>query len=116
MPSKSSPFTPSSILFRPRIQRTDTRCRITDKPFRSLTSDVRPLVEAPGTAPGSAGFITMAVYRHSRIAPTKANIGTSFADEKALPRSETALAASLLTPSRAGESMTDFLLCGGPAS
>src|SRR6202011_1862397 len=82
MPSKSSPFTPSSILFRPRIQRTETRCRITDKPFCSLTSDVRPLVEAPGTAPGSAGFITMAVYRHSRIAPTEANIGTSFADEK----------------------------------
>jgi len=24
------------------------------------------MVEAPGTAPGSDGFITMAVYRHSR--------------------------------------------------
>jgi len=67
---------------------------MSDTSYRSLTSDICPLVEAPGTAPGSAGFITMAVYRHSRIAPTKANIGTSFADEKALPRSETALAAS----------------------
>jgi len=34
MPSKSTPFTPSSILFRPRM------------------------VEAPGTAPGSERFIT----------------------------------------------------------
>jgi hypothetical protein len=33
------------------------------------------LVEAPGTAPGSDGFITMAVYRHSRIAPAPTNIG-----------------------------------------
>ena len=24
------------------------------------------MVEAPGTAPGSNGFITMAIYRHSR--------------------------------------------------
>jgi hypothetical protein len=44
MPSKSAPFTPSSILFRPR------------------------LVEAPGTAPGSDRFITTAIYRHSRQA------------------------------------------------
>jgi len=26
-------------------------------------------VEAPGTAPGSDGFITTAVYRHSRVSP-----------------------------------------------
>jgi len=27
-------------------------------------------VEAPGTAPGSDGFIATAVYRHSRVSPT----------------------------------------------
>ena len=58
---------------------------MSDTSYRSLTSDICPLVEAPGTAPGSAGFITMAVYRHSRIAPTGLNIGISFAEEKALP-------------------------------
>ena len=48
--------------------------------------DICPLVEAPGTAPGSAGFITMAVYRHSRIAPTGSNIGIPDAVEKACRR------------------------------
>jgi len=48
--SKSPPFTPSSILFRPQ-----------QRPWSP-----RSVVEAPGTAPGSDGFITMAVYRHSR--------------------------------------------------
>jgi len=51
IPSESSPFTPSSILYRPR-----------HNPLAALK---RTLVEAPGTAPGSDGFITMAVYRHS---------------------------------------------------
>ena len=51
-----------------------------------LSSDICPQVEAPGTAPGSAGFISMAVYRHSRIAPTIPNIGISMADEKACRR------------------------------
>ena len=32
------------------------------------------MVEAPGTAPGSNGFITMAIYRHSRC--RHPNIGT----------------------------------------
>ena len=50
MPSKSTPFTPSSILFRPRM------------------------VEAPGTAPGSEWFIAAAIYRHSRQAGAP-NIG-----------------------------------------
>ena len=49
-PSENTPFTPSSILFRPRGP----------PPQRGK------LVEAPGTAPGSDGFITMAIYRHSR--------------------------------------------------
>jgi len=53
MPSKSAPFTPSSILFRPRP----------NLPRRAW-------VEAPGTAPGSEGFIATAIYRHSRLAPT----------------------------------------------
>ena len=49
MPSKSPSFTPSSILFRPR-----------------RNPHGWAWVEAPGTAPGSEGFIPMAVYRHSR--------------------------------------------------
>lgn len=32
------------------------------------------MVEAPGTAPGSDRFITMTVYRHSRL-PGTTNIG-----------------------------------------
>src|SRR5690606_26863822 len=48
-PSKSTPFTPSSILFRPHWP-----------PFSG-----GEMVEAPGTAPGSERFITMTVYRHS---------------------------------------------------
>jgi hypothetical protein len=51
MPSKKSIFTPLSILFRPH-----------QKP---IDSD-RFLVEAPGTAPGSNGFISSPVYCHSR--------------------------------------------------
>src|SRR5579859_423767 len=59
-------------------------CRAKAHPLRPRRSYFAPaedrrarwaLVEAPGTAPGSAGFISMAVYRHSRIAPTKSNIG-----------------------------------------
>src|SRR5215831_6216468 len=69
MPSKSAPFTPSSILFRPRL-----RDQSSEVGYR-LTSDHSPLmVEAPGTAPGSDRFITTAVYRHSRLAPAPLNI------------------------------------------
>ena len=50
-PSENTPFTPLSILFRPQWLRSLERAE---------------MVEAPGTAPGSNGFITMAVYRHSR--------------------------------------------------
>ena len=50
-PSENTPFTPLSILFRPQWLRSLERSE---------------MVEAPGTAPGSNGFITMAVYRHSR--------------------------------------------------
>src|SRR5438874_4991985 len=53
MPSESAPFTPSSILFRPHR----------NPPGRAW-------VEAPGTAPGSEGFIATAIYRRSRLAPT----------------------------------------------
>jgi len=49
MPGKSRPFTPSSILFRPH----------------RLLPKEGEMVEAPGTAPGSDGFITIAIYRHS---------------------------------------------------
>src|SRR5690606_9490262 len=48
-PSESTFFTPPSILFRPHAPRHDAGV----------------LVEAPGTAPGSDGFITMTIYRHS---------------------------------------------------
>jgi hypothetical protein len=57
MPSKSTPFTPSSILFRPHM------------------------VEAPGTAPGSEWFITTAIYRHSRQAGPL-NIGANESGRK----------------------------------
>jgi len=50
MPSESSFFTPSSILFRPHHQPPGGRF----------------VVEAPGTAPGSDRFITTSVYRHSQ--------------------------------------------------
>ena len=50
MPSENTPFTPLSILFRPH----------------GLFPRGEEMVEAPGTAPGSDGFITMAIYRHSR--------------------------------------------------
>ena len=53
IPSKSAPFTPSSILFRPRRS-------------PEISFQARALVEAPGTAPGSEWFITTAVYRHIR--------------------------------------------------
>ncbi len=65
MPSKSPPFTPSSILFRPRLK---VACG--------------PEVEAPGTAPGSDGFITTAVYRHSRHEDDPLNIGVLRAEMK----------------------------------
>jgi len=35
-----------------------------------------PLVEAPGTAPGSAPSIPQSVYRHSQL-PDRANIGAN---------------------------------------
>ncbi len=53
MPSKRSPFTPPSILFRPRHSQ---------RLFKLA------LVEAPGTAPGSGWFITESIYRHIRLA------------------------------------------------
>jgi hypothetical protein len=82
MPSKSTPFTPSSILFRPRTRNQQSgisnqnTCAVADASF--LITDYRPLVpemvEAPGTAPGSEWFIAAAIYRHSRQAGVP-NIG-----------------------------------------
>src|SRR5262249_41352366 len=64
MPSKSAPFTPSSILFRPRLKDQSSKVG-----YR-LTSDHSLLmVAAPGTPPGSDRFITPAFYRQSRPAP-----------------------------------------------
>jgi hypothetical protein len=98
MPSKSAPFTPSSILFRPRNQvipvsrlslfagslfpgpKTREKPAISDRNrsarttfagFSPMTDDWPlpwKLVEAPGTAPGSEWFIPTAIYRHSRQA------------------------------------------------
>src|SRR4029079_5465710 len=52
-------------------------CRAKVRPLRPRRSYFAPAeararrawVEAPGTAPGSDGFITTAVYRHSRVSP-----------------------------------------------
>ncbi len=63
MPSERTPFTPSSILFRPR-QNPQSQLTL------SKTALLRALVEAPGTAPGSDELITMTIYRHSRTNPT----------------------------------------------
>ena len=54
MPSESTFFTPSSILFRPHW----------------LLLAEGEMVETPGTAPGSDGFIAMTVYRHSPYGPS----------------------------------------------
>ena len=59
MPGKSTAFTPSSILFRPQHQPCIAE------------GEAGFMVEAPGTAPGSDGFITLTVYRHSRVAPAQ---------------------------------------------
>ena len=67
MPGKSPPFTPSSILFRPR---------------RNLPSG-GARVEAPGTAPGSERLIAMCVYHHSRREPAHENIGRWRREKKA---------------------------------
>ena len=40
------------------------------------------MVEAPGTAPGSDGFITLPVYRHSRVAPAERDIRICDGQEK----------------------------------
>src|SRR5215831_7248149 len=79
MPGKSTPFTPSSILFRPRLG-------ISSQWYsRPLTTD--PLmVEAPGTAPGSDRFITTAIYCHSRLAPAVPNISAEGCRKKSIER------------------------------
>src|SRR5690349_12106770 len=69
MPSKSTPFTPSSILVRPR--RSQPRWA---------------WVEPPGTAPGAERFIATAIYRHSRVAPAPRNIGGKGYRRKSRPR------------------------------
>src|SRR5215468_10667506 len=43
-------------------------CRAKARPLRPRRSCFAPVVEAPGTAPGSDRFITTAIYRHSRQA------------------------------------------------
>ena len=70
MPGKRASFTPSSILFRPRSgsRRGNQQPAVCLMPVAALGADLE-LVEAPGTAPGSDGFITTAIYRHSRVAP-----------------------------------------------
>src|SRR5262249_21872936 len=42
-------------------------------------------VEAPGTAPGSDGFIAAAIYRHSRLAPAVRNISVKGCRKKTEP-------------------------------
>ena len=72
MPSKSSSFTPSSILFRPRRSPLPLSLPACGERVR-----VGTWVEAPGTAPGSERFITTSVYRHSRVTPAGLNIGAN---------------------------------------
>jgi len=73
MPSERSPFTPSSILFRPhqlltRLLKTLKAHKdpLGEQIMRFQTENGQ-LVEAPGTAPGSEWFIPMSIYRHSEI-------------------------------------------------
>ena len=61
MPGKSTPFTPSSILFRPR---QNPLWPIDDA--LGARQNERALVEAPGTAPESDELITTTIYHHSR--------------------------------------------------
>ena len=61
MPSEKLSFTPSSILFHPQHM------------FPPVHGQ-KYLVEVPGIAPGSDGFIAKAVYRYSRIDPASDNI------------------------------------------
>ena len=60
--AKAQPLRPRRSCFAPSISRPEP-------------VEGRFMVEAPGTAPGSDGFITLPVYRHSRIAPAPWNIG-----------------------------------------
>jgi hypothetical protein len=55
----------------------------------------KDLVEAPGTAPGSDGFITTAIYRHSRPKPALMNIG-NYRYQKQSPRCISALESELM--------------------
>ena len=60
MPSEKQVFTRASILFRPH--RNPGKCW------------KKKMVEAPGTAPGSASLIAQVVYRYSWL-PSAFNIG-----------------------------------------
>src|SRR3546814_1501846 len=57
----------------PRSTRTDTLFPYTTL-FRSAFAKLM-MVEAPGSAPGSATLMPDGVYRHSRLAPADDNIG-----------------------------------------
>src|ERR671936_2834711 len=108
MPSKSAPFTPSSILFRPRL-----RDQSSEVGYR-LTSDHSPLmVEAPGTAPGSDRFITTAVYRHSRLAPAPLNISPEPQSKKSMQACQWRRKAVRLPPRSADRPMPQ---AGAPAN
>ena len=52
-----------------------TRVEPISPPQIAGTKAGEKLVEAPGTAPGSATLISQAVYRHSRL-PDEADIGS----------------------------------------
>src|SRR5262249_35224498 len=72
--AKAMPLPRASILFRPRRLGRDSP---------SLPITTGKLVEAPGTAPGSAALIPQGVYRHSRL-PDHINIGLRPANRKGL--------------------------------
>ena len=74
MPDEKRTFTHASILFRPPTG-----------PSRGNRNGNRKMVEAPGTAPGSALLIAYAVYRHSRL-PDAPNIRLSAGRRKRFTR------------------------------
>src|SRR5438094_9870091 len=71
MPSENIAFTTRVEPISPPQSRRLSR-------FVVLVGSRRKLVEAPGTAPGSATLISQAVYRHSRL-PDNGDIGRQVA-------------------------------------
>ncbi len=81
MPSETQPLRPRRSYFAP--------------PKPEPNGSFRAWVEAPGTAPGSDRFIPKNVYRHSRLATGKANIGGSVPLLKPAPHHSASVSQSV---------------------